>query len=565
MRKLYIFLLFLSMFWFISFLTVRNSSAQVELVPVDNTVYDYLQRMLTMKIIKGYNPAVIPVSRGAVADYLKVINANSSKISSTDKKLLNDYEIEFQYELTSELKKSSSLFNEIGHIFSDDRQKYLYAYADSNATLFFDGLGSLSQRESRGDSIGRHSIGLGELGFRVRGTLFDRVAYYLRASNGQKLSGDSADVTFARYTDPKLFAQYKFEYEQRNFDTFDGYLRYQTEQNWLALTVGRNPVYQGFGFIDRLYLSNNTVPYDFLKLDLAYKSVSYSFLYGSIRGDSLGRQLDAKNIATHRVDVGFGDNFRMGLFESVIISNSPFSFTFLNPISFLTSAELSKASQTGDNNANNSILGIDAFVIPVRNVALQGSFLVDDLEFGTLFESDAKITNKFAWQLGGLWSNAFTLPNLDMRIEYTKLDPFVYSHVSNKSTYTNWDLPLGHHLPPNSDEIAFRFGYDFTNRINLNLMYQFQRSAAGIVTDSLGRVIVNYGGDISNASGYSVSDPEFLKGNRVNRGIITANFTWEFLRQFYLEFKYVHRVIDNIYQNVKFTDDYGFATIRVDY
>ncbi|MBS1517303.1 MAG: hypothetical protein JSS91_04380 [Bacteroidetes bacterium] len=549
----------------ILFVFLKNSEAQVELVPADNPVYGYLERMLTMKIIKGYNPAVVPISRGSVSDYLKIIKENSSKISATDRKLLEDFDIEFQYELTSGIKNSSSLFKEIKNIFSDDKQKYLYAYTDSNATLFLDGLGSLSQRESRGDSIGRHSIGLGELGFRVRGTLYNSVAYYLRASNGQKLSGDSNDVTFARYTDPKLYAQYKFQYEQRNFDTFEGYLRYQTRENWLALTVGRNPVYQGFGFIDRLFLSNNTVPYDFLKLDLAYKSVTYSFLYGSIRGDSLGRQLDAKNIATHRVDVGFGDNFRMGLFESVIISNSPFSFTFLNPISFLTSAELSKASQTGDNNANNSILGIDAFVIPVRNVALQGSFLVDDLEFSTLFKSNAKITNKFAWQLGGLWSNAFTLSNLDLRIEYTKIDPFVYSHVSNKSTYTNWDLPLGHHLAPNSDEIAFRLNYDFTSRINLNLLFQHQRSADGIILDSTGRVIVNYGGNVNNASGYSYSDPSFLKGNRINRNIITANFSWQFIRQFFIEFKYVHRIIDNIYQNKKFTDDYGFATIRVDY
>ncbi|MBK7160634.1 MAG: hypothetical protein IPH77_19355 [Ignavibacteria bacterium] len=95
-----------------------------------------------------------------------------------------------------------------------------------------------------------------------------------------------------------MYAQYKFQYERRNFDTFDGYLRYRTNKNWLALTVGRNPVYQGFGFIDRLFLSNNTVPFDFLKLDLAYKAVSYSFLYGSPRGDSLGIPLDAKNLST---------------------------------------------------------------------------------------------------------------------------------------------------------------------------------------------------------------------------------------------------------------------------
>lgn len=544
---------------------LNKSYSQVELVQPDNSVYDYLQRMLIMKVITDYNPGNIPVSRETVASYLKIIESRQDRISRTDRKLLDDFKTEFEYDMNGSIKKSSSLFKEIKNIFSDEKQKHLYSYNDSNAALFLDALGSVSQRGSDGDSIGKNSILLGELGFRLRGTLFNSVGYYLRATNGQKLSGDTDDVNFARYTDPKLYAQYKFQYERRNFDTFDGYLRYRTNQNWLALTVGRNPVYQGFGFTDRLFLSNNSVPFDFLKLDLAYKSVSYSFLYGSLRGDSLGKPLDSKNISTHRIDIRFSDAFRMGFFESVSIANSPFSFTFLNPVSFLTSAELNKASQPGDNNVNNSIMGIDMMVIPVNKLALQGSFLVDDLEFSTLFKNNAKITNKFAYQIGLMWANAFTIPNLDLKTEYTHLDPFVYTHVSNKTNYTNWGLPLGHHLEPNSDEIALKLDYNITNRIKFNALYQHQRSANGIVKDSLGRVIVNYGGDINNASGYSYSDPAFLRGNRIDRDIITANLSWQFIRQFFIEMKFVQRFINNIYQNKKFTDKYYFATLRIDY
>jgi len=547
------------------FVFINNCQSQVELVSPDNSVYTFLQRMHTLEVIPGYNPGNIPLSREVIVSFLRIIENNPKKTTNTDKQILKDYNVEFQYELTGNLKNSAALFHEVKDIFSDKKQKYLYMYNDSNATLFLDALGGLSQRSSDGDSIGKNSILLGELGFRVRGTLFNSVGYYLRASNGQKLSGDTDAVNFARYTDPKLYAQYKFQYERRNFDTFDGYLRYRTNKNWLALTVGRNPVYQGFGFIDRLYLSNNSVPYDFLKLDLAYKAVTYSFLYGSLRGDSLGRPLDAKNIATHRLDIQFSNAFRLGFFESVTIANSPFSFTFLNPISFLTSAELNKASQPDVNNVNNAIIGLDMMVLPVKKLALQASFLLDDFEFATLFDDNAKVTNKFGFQFGLLWADAFTIKNIDLAAEYTRLDPFVYTHVSNKTTYTNWGQPLGHHLEPNSDEYAFKMNYNITNRIKLNLLYQHQRSANGIELDSLGRVVVNYGGNINNASGYSYSDPEFLKGNRIDRDIITANVSWQFIRQFYIEMKYVQRFINNIYQGVKFNDKYYFATLRIDY
>ncbi|MBK7157720.1 MAG: hypothetical protein IPH77_03985 [Ignavibacteria bacterium] len=259
MRKLFtVIIIFLFSF-------LNKSYSQVELVPPDNHVYNYLQRMLVMNVITDYNPANIPVSRETVSAYLKIIESKQDRISSTDRKLLNDFSTEFEYDLKGSVKKSASLFKEVKNIFSDDRQKNLYSYNDSNATLFLDALGSVSQRGSDGDSIGKNSILLGELGFRVRGTLFNSVGYYLRATNGQKLSGDTDDVNFARYTDPKLYAQYKFQYERRNFDTFDGYLRYRTNKNWLALTVGRNPVYQGFGFIDRLFCQ--TIPYHLIFLN----------------------------------------------------------------------------------------------------------------------------------------------------------------------------------------------------------------------------------------------------------------------------------------------------------
>lgn len=548
----------------ILFAAVR-SYAQVDLVPVDNSVYDFFRRMQVMGVLPDYNPGNIPISRESAARNLRIVETSRGKLSATDKEFLSYYRTEFSFELNGDLRNSASLFKTLRHIVSDDKQKDLYSYSDSNAVLVFDGLGSLSQRESRGDSLGRHSITLGELGFRLRGTLYNSVGFYLRASNGQKLSGDSGDVQFARHTDPKLYAQYKFSYEQNNFDTFDGYLRYRTPGEWLALMVGRNPVYQGFGFTDRLYLSDNTAAFDYLRLDLAYKAVSYTFMYGSLRGDSLGKELDAKNIATHRLDVKFADAFRMGFFESVISANTPFSFTFLNPVSFLTSAELSKSSQPGANNDNNTLLGLDMLVTPVRSLSMQASMLVDDLDFGKLFGDEEDNTSKFGWQIGALWENAFTLPNMRLTAEYTRLDPFIYSHVSNKTTYTHWELPLGHNLPPNSDEIAVGLGYDFNDRIRISLLYQHQRSANGIVTDSAGRVIVNYGGEINNASGYSRSEAEFLKGNRVDRDIFTADLSWQFIRQFYLDVHYVHRSINNIYQSRKFTDDYGFLTLRIDY
>lgn len=524
--------------------------------------------MQLMQIIPSYNSSNIPISRGEVGKYLITIIENSDKITVTDKQLLLDFEMEFEYDMFGKTKKQISVFSQTGpqNIFNNNKQKHLYFYTDSVKTLFLDFSGTLSERGSAGDSIGDNSILLGEAGISVRGTLYNSVAYFLRLNTGQFANANDSDIIFAANTDPVLKGNSNF-IERKNFNSFEGYLRYQTETNWLALTFGRTQLNQGFGYIDKLFLSNNTVPFDFGKLDINYKAVNYSFAYGSLKGDSTGiypvyssRPLSAKNIATHNLNINFSDAFKLGLWESIIMSDNPFSFTYLNPLSFLTSADLSTGKE--QTTENNSLLGIDAEIIPVKKLSFQASLLIDDLTFGTLGKNDSLNENKYGWQFGAQWVNSL---NLNLTIEYTHLDPFVYSHRSNKSTYTNRSMSLGHALPPNSDEIAARAGYEIGNKFRFTLLYQHQRSGEGIIVDTAGRLIANYGGNINFGLGDAyLRSNGFLDGIRINRDIFTANIYWQFVKQFYLEGRFQYRIINNISEDVKYKDSYYFASLRVD-
>jgi len=212
--------------------------SQVEMAPPSHPVYDFLKRMQLAEII-DYNSSQIPISRGEIGKFLVTINNNKSTLTSVDKKFLEDYLNEFEYDLGKQVSSKVSSFVEGldgKKMFSNDKQKYLYKYLDSNASFFVDGLWSYSYRKSSGDTLGSNSLSLGEIGLRFRGTLFNSVGFYLRATNGSKMSGDDKAVVFGRATDPRLAAARKFPNEGY-FDSFEGYLRYQTQSNWLALTV----------------------------------------------------------------------------------------------------------------------------------------------------------------------------------------------------------------------------------------------------------------------------------------------------------------------------------------
>ena len=404
-------------------------------------------------------------------------------------------------------------------------------------------------------------MGLGELGLRVRGTLYDNLGFYLHISNGEQLSGDYYSRVVAGSYDPHLISNVKF-ISEKYYDSFEGYGRIVTENKILSVTLGREKLELGTGYIDKLFLSGYAAPFDFGKLDFKYKALQYTFIYGNIRGDSLGTPLISKNIIAHRVDINFSEKFRLGIYESIIASNSPLSFTYLNPVSFLTMADFS--AQQKDN--SNSMIGLDCEIKPMKNLSAQFSLLIDDLNFKTISHNDPSgDDNKFGYQAGVMIYEPLNIANLTTSVEYTRLDPFVYSHRSNESTYTHWGVGLGHQLPPNSDEIALLLNYDFSSRLSGWLKYQFQRSGEGIILDANGNLVRNYGGDINRGDGDFAFTNTFLMGNRVNRNILTLHLHLDPVRQYYIDFEYSAHIINAMYLNTNYTDKYLYLTLSTDF
>lgn len=546
-----------------------SAYSQVELVPPGNPIYDFLDRMLTNKVIFDYSSSMIPISRREVGTLLSEIDSKRKRISKTDRNLLDYYLTEFEYDIHKTSLKSSNFFSKkgVGELFSNKKQKYLYSTADSNVSFFWDAIGELRYMGVDGDSAGKPHVLLGQIGTRFRGTLFNSVAYYLRLSNGVRLGGTVEDAQRTAFMDPLLLSTRKYVSEgSKTFDSYEGYLRYAPPKDWLGLTIGREAMRFGTGYIDKLFLSNNnSAPFDFLKLDLHYKKLRYTFFHSSVVGnDSAGAQLQSKYLVFHRLELGpfFNNTFKIGFNEMVVYSNIPLNFAFLNPISFLTSADMN--TELPGKNSNNTLLGIDFQLFPVKNLSLQGSMLIDDINFETISEDSPKGNdNKFGFQAGVNWQNAFTVPNLGFTYEFTRLNPFVYSHRENNNSYTNWSLPLGHGLNPNSDEHAFRLGFDLGSVLHFSLTYKMQRTGENYL-DSLGD-LVNVGSDILNGKGDFLRKNEFLSGERLNRNIIIAELTLQPIRQYYFTIRYQRRDFDYLDRNISFGDNIFWGSLRIDY
>jgi hypothetical protein len=541
-------------------LLVSSAIAQRELLPVDHPVYRFLLRQQMRGLITDFHWGILPLSRGEIARLLGELEAHRSQLSRVDTKILQDFDTEFEYDMNKTVLKAKTFLPgfSLSSVIDNDRQKYLAAYEDSVASLFADGFGFLSYRAGRGDSIGSPYVFLGQLGFRVRGTLYDRLGFYLEASNGQRLSGDP-DFGMLDY---RLKANTKFQSGGKYFDFTTGYLDYDTD--WLRLTIGREQVLWGMGFGDRLILSSNTLPFDYGKIDLQYKSLHYSFLSGSLTGtDTLGNQFSSKYIAAHRLEFDLFPKVRLGLSEMILYSNRPINFAYLNPFIFLASAD-----RTADpSNSNNALIGIDFEVLPIKDVRFTGTLLIDDLNFETLEYAGEDIRgndNKFGWQGGVQWTDAFAVPNLSLTTEYTRINPFVYSHRSIANSYSHLDIPLGPLLQPNSDEWLFGLDLGLTYRLTVGGQIRFQRTGENIL-DSHGSVIYNAGSDILRGDGDGLHANVFLEGRRVNTTLLSLLLEWQPIKQYFVEIQYFYRSFNFLSEERTLSDSILWTTIRLDY
>lgn len=525
---------------------IKPAICQVELVSEKDPVYEFLKRQQVSGFIPDYNSSNLPQSREVLSSLLSELYLNVDKLSRKDVLLLKMYLLKLGAETTGDSVKNLPLkqknYRQVNELFSS---------SDSNASIKVNFVGGGKVMNFSGAAYENSTISFAGGGLNIHGTLLNSFGYFLTAENYVKLSGSNVAREYARLSDPIIYSDWKFDESKINYySPFTGYLRYRTPSNIFGVTVGRFAVTQGRGYIDKLFLSQNFAPFDLIKVDLNYKALNYSFLYGALRGDSAGinkYKLNSKNIASHRLDVKFGKKFSMGLYESVIIPNSSFNLTFLNPISVLSLAEINKASQGVNDNDNNSILGMDMEYFVFKNVSVQYSLLVDDIDWSTLFKSN-DVSNKFGYQVGMYVNNLFSVPALTLRCEYTRLNPFIYTHISNKSQYTHWDLPLGHLLKPNSDEIAFKMGYDFLSSLQTDLTFRYQRHADGIIYDSNGQILLNYGGNINNGLNLMSNLTGFLKGTQVNSSVFEFNTRFEPVSNLYINF-YLKYVLEKNIQN----------------
>jgi hypothetical protein len=211
----------------------------------------------------------------------------------------------------------------------------------------------------------------------------------------------------------------------------------------LQLGYGRNFIGDGYR---SLLESDGASPYPYFKINTNFWKIKYTNTYmwlKDVRPEvTIERTYATKFMANHYLSWNVSNRLNLGFFESVVwtdTNNRGFDMSFVNPIIFYRSVEFASSARSG-----NALLGLTYKYKWSNQVNFYGQFLLDEFSLGEVKNEKNSWKNKFGYQLGAKYYNAFHVNNLLLQLEYNHVRPYVYSHSDPITNYGHNNQGIGH-------------------------------------------------------------------------------------------------------------------------
>jgi hypothetical protein len=253
----------------------------------------------------------------------------------------------------------------------------------------------------------------------------------------------------------------RFKDDSYDYPIAEAYLSY-TPADFLNIQFGHGKNFIGDGYRSLLQ-SDVASPYPFLKLNATFWKIKYTSTWMWLKDVRPEVVVDdaflTKYMANHYLSWNVNKRLNIGLFESVMWADTNgrgFDVNYLNPIIFFRAIEF----QTGQG-AGNAILGLTSKYKWNNKVNLYGQFVLDEFSLSDVKAGEKSWKNKFGYQLGVKYFNAFKVDNLLLQAEYNQVRPYTYSHNTQILNYGHFNQPMAHLWGANFREFVLIGRYNY--------------------------------------------------------------------------------------------------------
>jgi hypothetical protein len=440
-----------------------NNQAQVVYVPVNNEIYDYLQRM-SIRSLANYFEDVKPFTRKDAARYLLEIRRNDSLLTTAERDEYEYYAREFSIEVNGLARDTVS-----------ESRWHLFSYQDSVFTLQLDPilgftLGGNYRHRYNGvnleGSIGDHF-----------GFSFDVTDHLESGTAADRLKLGSPETGINIITSPSINS---FEYSEANATI-------GAEYAWFRASIGKDHLEWGNGAHGKLILSEKAPSFPLIRIDIhPVRWLRFSYIHAWLQSDIVDSTRTyqtmlantprtiyrEKYLAAHLISLVPTERLNISFGESIVYSDGSPQLMFLIPINFFRAAD-HYLTRTGMGDGNNSQFFGNITYYALRHASFYGTLFIDEINTDEIF-NNAKARNQLGYTVGTRIVDP-GVPNLSVILEYTRILPWVYSNFVQTQTYESTSYLLGHYIGQNSDQMYLQSKYALTGTLSVELFYNYVR------------------------------------------------------------------------------------------
>lgn len=515
---------------FILFAFNQLSFTQVVYERLNSDVYLFLSR-LSQKGLIDFNDQIRPLSRKYIAEKLSSLKQNTDKLTSLEVEELNFYLSDFGREL--DLLNNQKIETEkVSSINKDQFGRYrLFSYRDNLFTFNLSPIlgAEISSRDNQ------RLIHIWN-GISFYGYLADNIGFGFRfIDNTEK--GNTIDKwrTFTPKTgfhvrnDETIFGfpPDKIEYSEVNTNI-------GIDWSWGSFSAGKDFLEWGYGESGLIVLSQKAPSFPFIRLDVSPVDwLSFNYFHAFLSSDVIdsnetyyhqtgGERIvfREKYLASHTLTIKPTKGLSLSLGESIVYADK-FEFSYLFPLIFFRVNDHHLSRQINEAGSNSQFFFSVSSRNQLKNTHLYGSLFIDELTITNMFDKE-KQRNQFGFSVGASVTD-LPIDNLTLKLEYTKIYPFVYEHYIQTTTYQNASYNLGHWMGSNGDLIYGSVNYRFLRGLQATLWAQYIRKG------EKGNAYLQY---------QTQPQPPFLFGLRKNYSYFGGFIKYEFVHELFAKFDF---------------------------
>jgi len=513
-------------------LFVPSLHSQVVYEPLYEDVYNFLRR-LSQKGMIEFDDLIRPLPRTYIYEKLMDADSLSSELTSLEKEELNFFLKDYYHEksLSDNNQRHTEQLNYFNFDPADRWRMFSYG-SDGfkiNADLIL-GVNVGSVKDEKQTHFWN--------GFYSYGYIYDILGFSFDFRDNTE-TGTTIDKTKSFTPETGVNARTDmnyYNYPSDKMEYSEAKMMLATDWRWGSIAAGKDFLEWGYGDNGLLVLSQKAPSFPLFRLDinpvdwlsfnyfhawLSSDVIDTTSLYTTVNGDNrfLFRE---KYLASHTLTIKPTRGFDISIGESIIYADR-LEFLYLIPITFFRLADHYLSRQANSAGSNAQFFFSVSSKGHIKNTHLYGTLLIDELTLNGLFKSEEQ-RNQIGFTLG---SSITDLPidNLTLKLEYTKIYPYVYQHYISTTTYESASYVLGHWMNNNADQVF------------ASLKYRIIRGLEALVWTRY----IRQGERADPTKQFDQPQPPFLSGLRTNYTYLGARVKYELLHDLFgkVEYQYL--------------------------